>query len=124
MGYYLYITRAGEWTDSTKHPISSEEWLGLVDTHPQIEQDVRNGPLDHIFTCADGTTAYLGGSKGWRRSAVPTPTTKNSQPSQPGSTHDWSDRTRRSTGPTAVSLSRASHVIRLRHLSCDRLCKS
>lgn len=60
MGYYLHITRAGDsWADSADHPISTEEWTAFAAAHPSIVADPDNGPLDHVFTCHDGTEACL-----------------------------------------------------------------
>jgi hypothetical protein len=59
MGYYLHITRAGEWVDSAEHPITAQEWCAFALTHPQLQPDPGCGPLDHVFLFLDGTEARL-----------------------------------------------------------------
>ena len=36
MGYDLFITRAEDWIDSESNPITSEEWLAVVDEDPEL----------------------------------------------------------------------------------------
>ena len=36
MGYDLFITRAEDWSHSESNPITSEEWLAIVDEDPEL----------------------------------------------------------------------------------------
>jgi hypothetical protein len=39
VGYDVHITRAEEWTDSEKWPISREDWLAYVEQDPEMRLD-------------------------------------------------------------------------------------
>jgi hypothetical protein len=39
LGYDIHITRAHEWTESAKSPISIEEWLNYVASDPEMRLD-------------------------------------------------------------------------------------
>jgi hypothetical protein len=72
MGYELHITRAADWTESEKHPISREEWDTVARRGPSLSDadTVRwVGIGDHpVFsiTGSDGTEASLT----WREGRV------------------------------------------------------
>ncbi|MHC7573692.1 hypothetical protein ACYA0V_20255 [Klebsiella pneumoniae] len=42
MGWELYIIRTDNWFDSASNPISSEEWLQLVDDDKELSIDRKN----------------------------------------------------------------------------------
>jgi len=45
MGWEIHITRAEDWADSGRCPITPEEWLALVKADPELTIDPRdNGP--------------------------------------------------------------------------------
>ena len=39
MGYDVHITRADQWVDSEKTPITLEEWLAYVEADPEMRHD-------------------------------------------------------------------------------------
>lgn len=43
MGWELHIIRTENWFDSASNPISSEEWLQLVDDDKELSIDRKNG---------------------------------------------------------------------------------
>ena len=43
MGYDFHITRAADWVDSKRHPISAEEWLALIEADAEFEIFRENG---------------------------------------------------------------------------------
>lgn len=43
MGWELYIVRTEHWFDSASVPISSEEWLQLVNDDKELSIDNKNG---------------------------------------------------------------------------------
>lgn len=46
MGYEIHITRASSWLESDQNPITTQEWLSLVETDPELMIDKRdNGPF-------------------------------------------------------------------------------
>ncbi|WP_194908968.1 hypothetical protein [Catenulispora rubra] len=59
MANYLYITRATEWGGGEDFPIGSAEWLAFAEADPRLEPDEGGGSLDWVFTCTDGTKAWL-----------------------------------------------------------------
>jgi hypothetical protein len=60
MGYDFHITRAESWVESESNPISSGEWLTIVNSDPELKIDERNGPY---FACWAGPCSYPDG--GW-----------------------------------------------------------
>lgn len=53
MGYDLHITRAEHWFESKETPITSDEWLQLVEDDPDLEIDSPengNGPCFAYWT--------------------------------------------------------------------------
>jgi hypothetical protein len=45
MGWEIHITRAAQWPESDRHPITADEWLALVEADPELTIDPRdNGP--------------------------------------------------------------------------------
>lgn len=43
MGYDFHITRADDWTRNIEQQISSEEWLTVVQSDPDLQPDPDNG---------------------------------------------------------------------------------
>ena len=43
MGWELHLIRSDNWFDSASNPISSEEWLQLVDDDNELSIDRKNG---------------------------------------------------------------------------------
>lgn len=43
MGWELHIVRTENWFDSASNPISSEEWLQLVNDDKELSIDNKNG---------------------------------------------------------------------------------
>lgn len=43
MGWELHIVRTENWLDSASNPISSEEWLQLVNDDKELSIDSKNG---------------------------------------------------------------------------------
>ena len=60
MGYEFHITRASDWTESDRRPITAEEWLAAVAGDPELRIDEQNGPY---FAVWSGPCSYDGG--GW-----------------------------------------------------------
>ncbi|MCM8331287.1 hypothetical protein [Enterobacter hormaechei] len=50
MGWELHIIRAENWFDSASNPISSEEWLQLVDDDNELSIDLKNGEFFAIWS--------------------------------------------------------------------------
>ena len=45
MGWEIHITRADDWAESDQQPITTDEWLTLIDADPELVIDPRgNGP--------------------------------------------------------------------------------
>jgi hypothetical protein len=45
MGWEIHITRADDWAESDQQPITTDEWLTLIDSDPELVIDPRgNGP--------------------------------------------------------------------------------
>ena len=45
MGYDIRITRADDWSANTGAEISTEEWLKVVESDPELTADPANGPF-------------------------------------------------------------------------------
>jgi hypothetical protein len=43
MGWELHIVRTENWFDSASNPITSEEWVQLIDNDEELSIDKRNG---------------------------------------------------------------------------------
>ncbi len=56
MGYELHITRAQYWSMNEGHEITAEEWLGVVESDPELKLAGNNGPF---FTLWIGTSAHV-----------------------------------------------------------------
>lgn len=50
MGWELHIARTENWFDSASNPISSEEWLKLVDHDKELSIDRKNGEFFAIWS--------------------------------------------------------------------------
>lgn len=50
MGWELHIIRTDNWFDSASNPISSEEWLQLVDDDKELSIDRKNGEFFAIWS--------------------------------------------------------------------------
>ncbi|PWC10104.1 hypothetical protein [Brenneria corticis] len=50
MGWELHIIRTENWFDSSSNPISSEEWLQLVDDDKELSIDRKNGEFFAIWS--------------------------------------------------------------------------
>ncbi|ENL6781637.1 hypothetical protein AB5Q74_003532 [Salmonella enterica] len=50
MGWELHIIRSENWFDSASNPISSEEWLQLVDDDKELSIDRKNGAFFAIWS--------------------------------------------------------------------------
>jgi hypothetical protein len=50
MGWELHIIRTENWFDSASNPISSEEWLQLVDDDKELSIDRKNGEFFAIWS--------------------------------------------------------------------------
>ncbi|HHT1169434.1 TPA: hypothetical protein ACTYB9_004098 [Klebsiella michiganensis] len=50
MGGELHIVRTENWFDSASDPISSEEWLQLVNGHKELSIDSKNGDFFAIWS--------------------------------------------------------------------------
>lgn len=50
MGWELHIVRTEHWFDSANDPISSEEWLQLVDSDDELSIDHKNGDFYAIWS--------------------------------------------------------------------------
>lgn len=50
MGYNLYITRADWWLKNEGKEISSQEWLRVVDSDPELWLAGYNGPFFSIWS--------------------------------------------------------------------------
>ncbi|MCL6326556.1 hypothetical protein [Pectobacterium polaris] len=50
MGWELHIIRTENWFDSASNPISSEEWLQLVDDDKELSIDRNNGEFFAIWS--------------------------------------------------------------------------
>ncbi|MFH5070956.1 hypothetical protein ACHHY8_21820 [Enterobacter cloacae complex sp. 2024EL-00215] len=50
MGWELHIIRTDNWFDSASNPISSEEWLQLVDDDNELSIDRKNGEFFAIWS--------------------------------------------------------------------------
>ncbi|EAR4439627.1 hypothetical protein EOG74_19815 [Salmonella enterica] len=50
MGWELNIVRIENWFDSASNPISSEEWLQLVDDDKELSIDRKNGEFFAIWS--------------------------------------------------------------------------
>ncbi|EOL9020959.1 hypothetical protein ACP6QU_003224 [Cronobacter dublinensis] len=50
MGWELHIIRSENWFDSASNPISSEEWLQLVDDDNELSIDRKNGEFFAIWS--------------------------------------------------------------------------
>lgn len=48
MGVEFHITRAECWFDSESNPISSDEWLALVEQDPELKINAINGEFNAI----------------------------------------------------------------------------
>lgn len=60
MGWEVHMTRADPWTDSAARPITSDEWLAVVASDPELRIDPANGPY---FAVWSGPCSYPDG--GW-----------------------------------------------------------
>lgn len=60
MGYDLHITRSDNWAESEETPISSAEWLAIVEADPELQLEPANGPYFAHWT---GPCSYREG--GW-----------------------------------------------------------
>jgi hypothetical protein len=61
MGWEIHITRAENWPDSDRTPITAEEWLTLVAADPELVIDPRgNGPYFALWLSHD-----VGGDHPW-----------------------------------------------------------
>lgn len=60
MGYDFHITRAEHWADEDQTLISSEEWLAVVRSDPELRLDPQNGPNFAIWI-----DFLTGSEKGW-----------------------------------------------------------
>jgi hypothetical protein len=60
MGYDFHITRAEDWSDRSQARITSEEWLAVVRSDPELRLDPQNG---HYFAIWIDTET--GSDKGW-----------------------------------------------------------
>ena len=58
MGYDFHITRAAEWLNSQRRPITLNEWIAYVETDPEIIQDTQNKSDDFLFV-RDGNEVPL-----------------------------------------------------------------
>ena len=57
MGWEIHITRTAHWPDSTRRPITAEEWLAFVAADRELIIDPRdNGPNFALWLphCVDG----------------------------------------------------------------------
>jgi hypothetical protein len=59
MGHYLHIHRADEWYHCEHHPITSDEWLAVVASDPELRLDLSRGPH---FALWSGTCRYPEGT--------------------------------------------------------------
>lgn len=59
MGYELHIHRADEWHHADRDPISSEEWLAVVASDPELRLDSNHSPY---FVHWPGPCRYPGGT--------------------------------------------------------------
>lgn len=48
MGWELHIVRTEHWFDSASAPISSEEWLQLVNDDKELSIDNKNGDFCYM----------------------------------------------------------------------------
>lgn len=55
MGCELHITRAQDWTQSDRLPITPEEWLAVVRSDPELNIDEQNSPYFAVWSgpCSD-----------------------------------------------------------------------
>lgn len=66
MANYLYITRAAQSFESDEFPLDLAEWTAFAEADSRLEPDDGGDALDWVFSCADGTEAYLS----WKRHFV------------------------------------------------------
>ena len=67
MGYDLHITRAGSWFESEEAPISSEEWLALVENDDSLTHAPAEGApffCEWRGTCVHGEGTWFDWSEG------------------------------------------------------------
>ncbi|HDI4959762.1 TPA: hypothetical protein PNO53_004177 [Salmonella enterica] len=50
MGWELHIVRTENWFDNASNPISSEEWLQLVNGHKELSIDSNNGDFFAVWS--------------------------------------------------------------------------
>lgn len=70
MGWELYIIRTDNWFDSASNPISSEEWLQLVDDDKELSIDRKNVEflLYGVFKVNTMNLGLIGMMEGFRLS--------------------------------------------------------
>ncbi len=49
MGWEMYITRADTWSEGIDNPITSEEWLKLVEDDEELSLNPRNGEFNALW---------------------------------------------------------------------------
>jgi hypothetical protein len=68
MGYELHITRADSWGDSSKTPISVEEWEDILRKDPELRLAGVNGP--HFAVFADVADPYKSSWLNWSDGSI------------------------------------------------------
>jgi hypothetical protein len=63
MGYDLHITRAEDWSDSEKTPITKEEWAAVVAADPELRWDADNDQFNRFQ--ANWINPASGEERGW-----------------------------------------------------------
>lgn len=54
MGYDFHITRADDWAESDRRPITRDEWLAVVAEDPELRLDPKNGPCFAVWSGKKG----------------------------------------------------------------------
>ena len=60
MGWELHIVRTEHWFDSASVPISSEEWLQLVNDDKELSIDNKNGDFFSLYGVVKVNSMNLG----------------------------------------------------------------
>lgn len=69
MGWELHIIRTENWFDSASNPISSEEWLQLVDDDKELSKDRKNV---EFFAILSGQSQHNGPWLDWNNGRIST----------------------------------------------------
>ncbi|ROR11606.1 hypothetical protein [Erwinia sp. JUb26] len=67
MGWEMYITKAETWSESADNPISSVEWLKLVEEDEELSLNPRNGEFNAIWR---GESEHIDPWLDWNRGCV------------------------------------------------------